>query len=96
MQNINLDEKWMFRRGLADSLGALNDVKPEEVNLPHDGMIGTPVAADAPAKSDSGYFKGDTTNYTKYITIPQEWENDCVGLKLDGAMMNASIDVNGC
>ena len=96
MQNINLDEKWMFRRGLADSLGALNDVKPEEVNLPHDGMIGTPVVADAPAKSDSGYFKGDTTNYTKYITIPQEWENDCVGLKLDGAMMNASFDINGC
>ena len=29
MQNINLDEKWQFRRGLADSLGALNDVKPE-------------------------------------------------------------------
>jgi beta-galactosidase len=96
MKNIRLDEKWMFRRGFADSLGALNEVPGTEVDLPHDGMIGTPVSPDAPAKSDSGYFKGDTANYTKYVMIPEEWENECIGLKLDGVMMNATFEVNGC
>ena len=96
MENIRLDEKWNFRRGFADSLGALGEVQGEEVNLPHDGMIGTGVSPEAPAKSDSGYFTGGATNYTKYVMIPKEWENDCVGLKLDGVMMNASFEVNGC
>ena len=38
----------------------------EIVNLPHDGMIGDHVSKDATAKYDSGYFCGDTSNYTKY------------------------------
>lgn len=96
MENIRLDERWTFRRGFADSLGALAEVQGVEVDLPHDGMIGTSVSPDAPAKSDSGYFMGDTTNYTKYVMIPKKWEKDCVGLKLDGVMMNATFEVNGC
>ena len=96
MKSINLDEKWTFRRGFLDSVGMLSQDRGEEINLPHDGMIGTPVTPDAPAKSDSGYFVGGVTNYTKYVMIPKEWENDCVGLKIDGVMMNAMIDINGC
>ena len=65
------------------------------VNLPHDGMISTPVRPDAPAGADMGYFTGGLGNYTKYISVPEEWKNDCVGLKFDGAMMNAAVDVNG-
>jgi len=95
MKNISIDEKWTFRNGFVDSLGALEEDPGTEVNLPHDGMIGTQVKPDAPAKSDSGYFVGGLTNYTKYVMIPKEWENECVGLKFDGAMMNVSIDVNG-
>ena len=66
------------------------------MNLPHDGMIGTPVTPDAPAKSDSGYFTGGLTNHTKNVMIPKEWEKDCVGLQFDGVMMNATVDINGC
>ncbi|MBE5859397.1 MAG: glycoside hydrolase family 2 protein [Butyrivibrio sp.] len=95
MKNISIDEKWTFRNGFVDSLRALEEDPGTEVNLPHDGMIGTQVKPDAPAKSDSGYFVGGLTNYTKYVMIPKEWENECVGLKFDGAMMNVSIDVNG-
>lgn len=96
MKRVSLDEKWTFRRGFADSLGILAETPGVEVNLPHDGMIGTQVTPNAPAKSDSGYFVGDVTNYTKYIMIPKEWEKECVGLKFDGAMMNAAVEVNGC
>lgn len=95
MKCINLDEKWTFRRGFLDSIGALEGAPGEEVNLPHDGMIGTAVTPDAPAKSDMGYFKGDITNYTKYVMIPKEWEDECVGLQFDGVMMNATVDING-
>jgi beta-galactosidase len=80
MKNICIDEKWIFRNGFVDSLGALHEDPGVEVYLPHDGMIGTEVKHDAPAKSDSGYFVGGLTNYTKYITIPREWEGDCVGI----------------
>ena len=45
-----LDEKWTFRRGLLDSLAILQSDPGETVNLPHDGMIGTPVTPDAPAE----------------------------------------------
>ncbi|MBQ8798081.1 MAG: DUF4982 domain-containing protein [Lachnospiraceae bacterium] len=95
MKSMNLDEKWTFRRGYLDSVGMLSEDPGVEVNLPHDGMIGTPVTPEAPAKSDSGYFVGGLTNYTSYVMIPEEWKGDCVGLSFDGAMMNATIDING-
>ncbi|MBP5263429.1 MAG: DUF4982 domain-containing protein [Lachnospiraceae bacterium] len=95
MKTINLDEKWTFRRGYLDSIGMLESDPGKVVNLPHDGMIGTPVSPDAPASVDMGYFTGGLSNYMKYVFIPKEWEQECVGLKFDGVMMNASVDVNG-
>lgn len=96
MKKEYLDKEWTFRRGYLDSIGMLESDPGAIVNLPHDGMIGTAVKEDAPARSDMGYFSGDLTNYTKYVMIPKEWESDCVGLSIDGAMMNATVDVNGC
>ena len=95
MKKINIDREWTFRRGMVDSLGALEADPGVTVNLPHDGMIGTDVSPTAPGLYDNGYFAGDLTNYTKYLFIPAEWANDCVGLRIDGAMCNATIDVNG-
>lgn len=95
MEKVALDREWTFRRGYLDSIGILQSDPGVTVNLPHDGMISTKPVADAPARNDMGYFTGGLTNYTKYIDIPSEWEGDSVGLSIDGAMMNASIDVNG-
>ena len=95
MRIIDLNRSWTFRRGYLDSVGMLENDPGTEVNLPHDGMIGTPVSPDAPAGVDMGYFSGGLSNYTKYVFFPKEWENESVGLKFDGVMMNASIDVNG-
>lgn len=96
MKKTNLDRGWTFRRGLLDSYSLLDTIPGQEVNLPHDGMISTPVRPDAPAQSDMGYFTGDLTNYTKFVDIPKEWENGCVGLEFDAAMMNATVEINGC
>lgn len=95
MKIIVLDNNWTFRRGFFDSVALLESAPGEVVNLPHDGMIGTPVSKDAPAGSDSGYFNGGQTNYTKYVFFPKEWEKGCVGLKFDGVMQNATIEING-
>ena len=96
MKSICLDQQWTYRKGMLDSISQLKEDPGTEVNLPHDGMIGTPVTPDAPARSDMGYFTGGLSSYTKSVMIPREWETGCVGLQIDGAMMNASVDVNGC
>ena len=96
MQQIMLDEKWTFRRGMLDSVGMLEADPGKAVDLPHDGMISLSVSKEAAASVDSGYFPGDTCNYTKNIKVPVEWKEECIGLKFDGAMMHASIDINGC
>lgn len=96
MQHINLDEKWVFRRGMLDSIGMLESDPGIVVNLPHDGMISTKVSPEAAAQMDSGYFSGDVCNYTRNVSIPMEWKEECIGLQFDGVMMHASIDVNGC
>ena len=95
MKKRTIDEKWTFRRGYLDSISMLEQDAGVEVNLPHDGMIGTPVSPDAPAGADSGYYNGGMSNYTKYIYIPKEWSFGCVLLKFDGVMMYSMIDVNG-
>lgn len=96
MKSITLDSQWIFRRGYLDGLGLTGTENAKTVNLPHDGMISLETTKDAQAFVDSGFFPGDICNYTKNIFIPQEWENQCIGLKFDGAMMHTTVDVNGC
>ena len=67
MNSINLDRQWTFRKGLLDSISQLKSDPGAIVSLPHDGMIGTPVTPDAPARSDMGYFTGGLTSYTKMV-----------------------------
>ena len=95
MKEICFDEGWEFRRGFVDSAVMINDEDRVVVNLPHDGMISLETSPEAPAKHDSGYYFGDTCNYTKYFFFPKEWEGEKIGLKFDGVMMHAMIDVNG-
>lgn len=90
-----INDGWVLRKGFLDSVGMLEYDKGTAVSLPHDSMIATEVSPTAPAGSDSGYFNGDACNYTKYVTIPKEWEKDSVGLKFDGAMMHVTVDING-
>ena len=96
MKTISLDQNWTFRWGYLDSVGGLDNDPGQTVNLPHDAMIGTKVTPDCPAGCDSGFFNGGICNYTKFLFIPEDWRDQKIGLKFDGAMMNASVDINGC
>lgn len=95
MNSTVLDDKWTYRKGYLDSITMLDSDPGEIVNLPHDGMIGTEVSKDAPAGSDSGFFTGGLSNYTRDVFFPEEWKEGCTGLLFDGVMMNATVDVNG-
>lgn len=96
MKKISLDENWTFRWGYLDSVGSLENDKGLQVNLPHDAMIGTEVSKDCYAACDSGFFNGGICNYTKFLFVPAEWKGQKLGLKFDGVMMNATVDINGC
>lgn len=96
MKSICLDSGWTLRSGFLDSVSMLDADPGIPVSLPHDAMISSPVSPDAPARSDMGYFTGGLCNYTRYVFLPEEWKDECVFLCFDGAMMNASVDVNGC
>ena len=96
MRSIKINRGWHFGPGMMDlgkrMRGEYGDCI---VNLPHDYMIAGDVYADAPSGPASGYYNAGVAHYAREIDIPADWENDQVFLRLDGAMMNATVDVNG-
>ncbi len=96
MRSININRGWRFGHGTMDNVKRLNGQLDERlVDLPHDYMIECDVFADAPSKQASGYFNAGVAHYFRLIDIPAEWAGERVALRLDGAMMNATIEVNG-
>lgn len=89
MRNINMDNGWSFSY-------TLNGDLEENINLPHDYMIGTEVTENAPAGPASGFYTAGVGYYSKKLFIPKEWENERVSLRFDGVMMNATVELNGC
>ena len=97
MRSQNIDQSWIFQHGLGDSSPSQDKEKPiRKVNLPHDYMIESNVREDAVAGSASGFYTAGVASYTKFIEIPQDWEQEEVYLHFDGVMMNATVDINGC
>lgn len=90
MKRENWNRDWFFTKGSANMTNYGN-----RVQLPHDYMIGEAVREDAPAGAAMGYFTGGVGTYTKFLTVPEEWEGERVYLHFDGVMMNASVSVNG-
>ena len=93
-QSVNLNQGWHF------SLGPINpfprdNTEPRTVNLPHDYMIESDVFAAAPSGPASGYYNAGVAHYVRQVEIPADWAGQLVSLRLDGAMMNATIEVNG-
>ena len=96
MRSMKINRHWHFGLGQMDIgkrlKGEFGDCV---VNLPHDYMIASDVYADAPSGSASGYYNAGVAHYVKEIDIPAAWRDDRIALRLDGAMMNATVEVNG-
>ena len=96
MRTMKVNRDWQFDLGVLDLGDRLKGkFGSRTVNLPHDYMIESDVFADAPSKASSGYYNAGVAHYVKMIDIPAEWEGERIVLRLDGAMMNATVEVNG-
>ena len=96
MQIMNLNQGWFFGYGLIDNNRRVTGTLDERVvNLPHDYMIEGDVSPDATPRHASGFYDAGVAHYSKSVAIPAEWAGERIFLRLDGAMMNATIEVNG-
>ena len=96
MRSMKINQGWDFGMGQVDLGNRLRGIFGDrQVNLPHDYMIESDVFPEAASGASSGYYNAGVAHYAKEIDIPADWENDQVFLRLDGAMMNATIEVNG-
>ena len=96
MRSMKINREWDFGFGLVDLGQRLHGVFGDrKVNLPHDYMVENDVYEGAPSGPASGYYNAGVAHYAKEIKIPADWENDQIFLRLDGAMMNATVEVNG-
>lgn len=96
MRTMNLNPGWHFGHGLLDNAGRLaGELDERLVDLPHDYMIEGDVYAGAPSKQAGGYYSAGVAHYWKDVDIPAEWAGERVALRFDGAMMNATVEVNG-
>ena len=96
MRCEKINQGWYF--GMGDFDVASRSKKhfgDQIVNLPHDYMIGTEVFREAPSQAASGYYNAGVAHYVRELEIPAEWEQERICLRVDGAMMNATIEVNG-
>lgn len=96
MRIIDINRGWHFGHGLVDGRKRLmSELNERLVNLPHDYMIEGDVYPEAPSGPASGYYNAAVAHYWKPIDIPAQWAGERVALRLDGAMMNATIEING-
>ena len=96
VRSTRIHQGWRFAPGLPDQGKWLEGkYAGRTVNLPHDYMIAGDVYPEAPSGPASGYYNAGVAHYVKDIEIPAEWEGERIVLRLDGAMMNASVEANG-
>ena len=96
MRSVCINRGWHFGLGAIDwGRRMRGDFGEKMVDLPHDYMIEGDVYEGAPSGAASGYYNAGVAHYVKEIDIPKEWKGERIVLRLDGAMMNATIDVNG-
>ena len=96
MRSMKINQSWHFGLGPVDwGQRMRGEYGDRMVNLPHDYMVESDVFPEAVSGGASGYYNAGVAHYVKELDIPAEWAGERVVLRLDGAMMNATIDVNG-
>ncbi|MBR4459361.1 MAG: DUF4982 domain-containing protein [Clostridia bacterium] len=96
MRSMKINQGWTLGMGLDNAPEWLRVGAPDRtVDLPHDYMIESDVYAGAPAGGATGFYNAAVAHYVKEIDIPAAWEGERIALRLDGAMMNATVEVNG-
>lgn len=74
--------------------GALNHMRWEVVNLPHDYIVDQELSQDE--NNAMGYLHYDNAWYRKHFTMPEGSEGKRVMLRFDGIAGEATVYLNGC
>ena len=95
MKRIDFNRDWKRAVGAATSFWSPNKHPVTAVNLPDDYIITLPRSADACGGASTGFFPGGRAVYTKKFDVPEDWQDRTVLLDIDGAYMNAEVNLNG-
>ena len=96
MREMDINRGWFFDLGALDVGRRMRgEFGSRVVDLPHDYMIESDVYPEAPSGMASGYYNAGVAHYVRSVSIPAEWAGRRVFLRFDGAMMNATVEVNG-
>ncbi|MGO4371424.1 glycoside hydrolase family 2 TIM barrel-domain containing protein [Paenibacillus sp. 2TAB19] len=96
MKRENIDRAWEFVNGTRSTMPIPGMAQSSRiVNLPHDFMIETDAAPDAPGGALTGYYNGGVGTYTKILHLPEEYAGKRLLVEFDGAYMNTTVVLNG-
>lgn len=96
MKKININKNWDFYES-NECTGFMLWQRPEpiKVDLPHDYIITKQRDSKATGGPANAYYPESEGVYKKNIIACQEWKDKTVLLDIDGAYMNAEIELNG-
>ena len=94
MKHVDVNKEWEFQMGEPSNIPMMPAEK-KIISLPYDFMIAGDVAEDATGGSETGFYKGGTASYTKYIEITEEEKERIHILSFDGCYGMTKVVVNG-
>lgn len=94
MKYTDLNRDWEFQMGEPLNIPMMPAEK-KIVSLPYDFMIVGNVSKDAIGGAETGYYKGGTASYTKYIEVTEEDKELVHILSFDGCYGVTKVVVNG-
>ena len=89
-QSLNLD--WTFRE--KDVFFLEIPKEAQRIDLPHDYIINRPRSASAYGGAPNGFFGDGEGVYEKILEIPDAWAGKRIVLDVDGAYMNAEVELD--
>ncbi len=88
MKRIDLNDRWTVRP-------LSREGAPKAVTLPHDAMLDEPRTPESPGEGNIGWYMGGDYEYTRTLSIPEEWRGRKLILEFEGVYHNAEVYVNG-
>lgn len=102
-RNVIIDYEWRFFKGgmFGSEMPVFDDSAWRILDLPHDWSIenipgeNTPFDRHAIGQQSTGFTRGGTGWYRKYLEIPASAEGKIVKLRFDGIYANSVVWING-
>ena len=92
MRKHSLNLNWTFRD--KDVFFLEPPREAQHIDLPHDFIVNQPRSAAAYGGAPNGYFGDGEGIYEKTLEIPEEWAGKRILLDIDGAYMNAEVELD--